>query len=136
MENKLHLVIYTPAGKYLEQDIDFLNVQSSDYNLGILPHHSPLVTTVKVSAMKIKDEEGYHMYAIGEGILKVEKDKTVLLLDSIESKDEIDIERALAAKSRAEERLANKKDLQGLDVKRAERALSRALARIKVGQSN
>lgn len=136
MENKLHLVIYTPTGKYLEQDIDFLNVQSSDYNLGILPHHSPLVTTVKVSAMKIKDEEGYHMYAIGEGILKVEKDKTVLLLDSIESKDEIDIERALAAKSRAEERLANKKDLQGLDVKRAERALSRALARIKVGQSN
>lgn len=136
MENKLHLVIYTPTGKYLEQDIDFLNVQSSDYNLGILPHHSPLVTTVKVSAMKIKDEEGYHMYAIGDGILKVEKDKTVLLLDSIESKDEIDIERALAAKSRAEERLANKKDLQGLDVKRAERALSRALARIKVGQSN
>lgn len=136
MCDKLHLLIYTPVGKYLEQDVDFLNVQSTDFNLGILPHHSPLVTTVKISAMKIKDDEGSHIYAIGEGILRVEKDKTVLLLDSIESKDEIDIQRALAAKARAEERLANKKDLTGLDVKRAERALSRALTRIKVSQNN
>lgn len=136
MADKLHLIIYTPIGKYLEQDVDFLNVQSTEYNLGILPHHSPLVTTVKVSPMKIVDEEGSHLFAIGNGILRIEKDKTVLLLDSIESKDEIDIERALAAKARAEERLTNKKDLNGLDVKRAERALSRALTRIKVSQNS
>ena len=85
-----------------------------------------------LSEMKIRIHGTYFYYAISDGVLHVKKDETVLLLNSIERSDEIDVDRANKAKERAEQRLLRKYDDDEVDVIRAESALKRALNRIKV----
>ena len=123
------LEIYTPYGKYFDRYVNELVVQTEEYVLGILPNHSPLVAKVKTSKMEIIQNGEKTCYAIGEGLLNVTKDGVTLLVESIESKDQIDIERAKQAKSRAEERL---KEPLNIDIERATKALIRANNRISI----
>ena len=123
------LEIYTPFGKYFDRNVDELVIQSDDYVLGILPNHAPLIAKVKTSKMYIIQNGERKCYAIGEGLINVSKDGVVLLLESIEGKKEIDIERAKNAKKRAEERLELRVNI---DLERAQRALIRAKTRIDV----
>ena len=123
------LEIFTPFGKYYDRYVDELVIQTDDYVLGILPNHTPLVSKVKISKMYIIQNGNKKCYAIGEGLLNITKDGVTLLLESIESKDDIDIDRAKDAKKRAEQRLAT---LVNIDVERAQRALNRANNRISV----
>ena len=123
------LEIYTPFGKYYDRYVDELIVQSDDFVLGILPNHAPLVSKVKVSKMFIIQNGDRKCYAIGEGLINITKDGVTLVLESFESKNDIDIDRARDAKKRAEERLAT---LVNIDVERAQRALNRANNRISV----
>ena len=127
--NTFLLEIYTPFGKYFDRNVDELIVQSDDYVLGILPNHAPLIAKVKTSKMYIIQNGERKCYAIGEGLINVSKDGVTLLLESIESKNDIDIDRAREAKRRAEERLALRVDI---DIERAQRALIRAKTRIDV----
>ncbi len=127
------LEIFTPFGKYYDRYVDELVIQTDDYVLGILPNHTPLVSKVKVSKMFIIQNGDRKCYAIGEGLLNISKDGVTLLLESIESKDDIDIDRARDAKKRAEERLAT---LVNIDVERAQRALNRANNRISVYEND
>ena len=123
------LEIFTPYGQYFDRYVDELVIQTEEYVLGILPNHTPLVAKVKTSKMEIIQNGQKKCYAIAEGLLNVKKDGVVLLVDSIESKDEIDINRAKEAKRRAEERL---KEPLNIDVERATRALIRANNRISM----
>ncbi len=123
------LEIYTPYGKYLDRYVNELVIQTEEYVLGILPNHTPLVAKVKTSKMEIIQNGEKKCYAIAEGLLNVKKDSVTLLVESIESKEEIDIERARQAKSRAEERLKQPLDI---DVERATKALIRANNRISI----
>ena len=123
------LEIYTPFGKYFDRNVDELIVQSDDYVLGILPNHAPLIAKVKTSKMYIIQNGERKCYAIGEGLINVSKDGVVLLLESIEGKKDIDINRAREAKRRAEERLEMRVNI---DLERAQRALNRAKTRIDV----
>ena len=123
------LEIFTPFGKYYDRYVDELVIQTDDYVLGILPNHTPLVSKVKVSKMFIIQNGDRKCYAIGEGLINITKDGVTLVLESIESKDDIDIDRARDAKKRAEERLAT---LVNIDVERAQKALNRANNRISV----
>ena len=127
------LEIYTPYGKYFDKYVNELVIQTEEYVLGILPNHSPLVAKVKTSKMEIVQNGEKKCYAIGEGLLNVKKDGVILLVESIESKEDIDIERAKQAKSRAEDRL--KKPLN-IDVERALKALARANNRISVYEND
>ena len=127
------LEIYTPYGKYFDRYVNELVVQTEEYVLGILPNHSPLVAKVKTSKMEIIQNGEKTCYAIGEGLLNVKKESVVLLVASIESKDEIDIDRAREAKKRAEERLG---EPLNIDVERATRALIRANNRIAVYEND
>lgn len=127
------LEIYTPYGKYFDRYVDELVVQTEEYVLGILPNHSPLVAKVKTSKMEIIQNGQKKCYAIGEGLLNVKKESVVLLVASIESKDEIDIDRAREAKKRAEERLG---EPLNIDIERAMRALIRANNRIAVYEND
>ena len=131
MEHNFQLTIYTPHGKYLSATVDYLSVKSSVSVIGILPNHAPLVSTLEISRMTIKMGNKTFQYAIGGGVINIKKNtEVVLMLDSIERSDEIDLARAKAAKQRAEA-LLNQKS-QEVDVKRAKAALSRALNRISV----
>ena len=123
------LEIYTPYGKYFDRYVNELVIQTEEYVLGILPNHTPLVAKVKTSKMEIIQNGEKKCYAIAEGLLNVKKDSVTLLVESIESKGEIDIERARQAKSRAEERL---KQPLNIDVERATKALIRANNRISI----
>ena len=127
------LEIFTPFGKYFDRYVEELVIQTDDYVLGILPNHTPLVSKVKISKMYIIQNGDKKCYAIGEGLLNITKDGVTLLLESIESKDDIDIDRAKDAKKRAEQRLAT---LMNIDVERAQRALNRANNRISVYEND
>lgn len=132
MNKTLPLKVFTPFGLYLNKDVEFLSVQTTEYKIGILPGHTDLITTVAISKMEITFDGHTVEYAVGGGILKIENKEVTLLLNSIESKDEIDLARAVDAKTRAEKRL---EESDGVDVKRAELALSRAINRINVKQN-
>ena len=123
------LEIFTPYGKYFDRYVDELVIQTDEYVLGILPNHTPLIAKVKTSKMEIIQNGERKLYAIADGMINVKKDGVVLLVDAIENKEEIDIERAKAAKNRAEERL---KEPLNIDIDRATRALIRANNRISV----
>ena len=123
------LEIYTPYGKYFDRYVNELVIQTEEYVLGILPNHAPLVAKVKTGKMEIVQNGERKCYANGEGLINVKKDGVILIVDSVERKDEIDIDRAKEAKKRAEERL---KEPLNIDVERATRALIRANNRIAI----
>ena len=129
--NTFKLNIYTPLGLYLSTDVEFLNVRSEKYNLGILPHHAPLISTLVTSNMFITINGNKLGYAISDGIIKVDQNGDVdLVLNSIESENEIDLDRALRAKSRAESRLKETNDPNL--IASSKKALARALNRIRL----
>ncbi|MBP5574541.1 MAG: ATP synthase F1 subunit epsilon [Bacilli bacterium] len=123
------LEIYTPYGKYFDRYVNELVIQTEEYVLGILPNHAPLVAKVKTGKMEIVQNGERKCYANGEGLINVKKDGVTLIVDSVERKDEIDIDRAKEAKKRAEERL---REPLNIDVERATRALIRANNRIAI----
>ena len=136
MEKCIAVEIYTPYGKYLATECDYLSLSTEVGVIGILPNHAPLVSTVIVSKLTIRKDKKESLFAIGKGVIHIKKDhKVVLLVDSIESKSEIDVARAREAKLRAEKRL-KESHKDEIDVLRAKAALSRALNRLAVSDNN
>ncbi len=122
--------IVTPNGLYRETECSILNVRTIDGQRGILSNHMPLVTMLDIGKMSFVTEQGREEFAVAGGMLYFKDNLATLLVDAIESKEEIDVNRALEAKKRAEERLM-KKDVN-IDIRRAELALKRAINRISV----
>lgn len=122
--------VITPQAKVRLINTSILNLVSPDGQMGLLSHHMPIITMVKISKMSTIEEDGRHEYAVAGGVLFYKDNEATLLADAFESQEEIDLERALAAKERAEERL-NSQD-PDTDLKRAKIALTKALNRISV----
>ena len=124
------LNIFTPTKKYLNAEIVYLYFSNGKYRLGITPNHAPIISTVDICiiTIKMKDNQEFS-YTVSGGIIYVEKENITLLVNSIERSDEIDLNRAIEAKKRAEEKLLNK-DLY--DQKRANLSLLRAINRISL----
>lgn len=122
--------IVTPERKVYAETANMVSVKGVDGELGILPNHIPLVTPLRIAPVTIKRDGKVDVIAVGGGFIEVRKDKVVILAESAELANEIDVNRAQAAKQRAEERLAAKRD--EIDFKRAELALQRATNRIDV----
>ena len=125
--------IITPTGLYREVETSILNVVTTDGARGVLTNHVPLVTMLKISKMSTIENNIREEYAINGGMLYFKDNLATILTDSCEHSSEIDVERALAAKQRAEERLAHP---DNIDIRRAEAALSRAINRINVSGRN
>lgn len=126
----IHCRVVTPSGVYKEMDTTILNVVSTDGQLGILPKHIPLVTMLKISEMTTVENGSRESYAISGGLLYFENDQAMILVDSIENKKDIDLERAKAAMERAQDRLNSKR--ADIDMVRAQAALLRAINRVKI----
>jgi F-type H+-transporting ATPase subunit epsilon len=125
------LEIVTPERKVYAQDANMVIVKGVEGELGILPNHIPLVTPLKVAPVTVKRGRESDHIAVHGGFIEVRKDKVVILAESAELPEDIDVERARSAKQRAEQRLAgNKRD--EIDFRRAEAALQRALNRLEV----
>ena len=125
------LDIVTAEKVIYSDDVDEVIAPGFEGELGILPHHAPLMTTLKPGELRIKKGGEEVSLAISGGFLEVRPDKVVILADAAERVEEIDIHRAEEAKRRAEERLA-RRHAPGVDETRAEAALERALTRLKV----
>ena len=98
--------------------------------LGILPHHAPLMTTLKPGELVARKGAQDYSMAISGGYLEVLPDRIIVLADEAERAEEIDIARAEAARKRAQEQLAH--PASQVEAAAAEAALRRAIARIEV----
>ena len=122
--------IVTPTGLYVELPTEILNIGTIDGERGILPNHMPIVLALDISKMCLVNNGKRTYYAIGGGMLYFSDNVATILVDSIESQEEIDLSRAEAAKERASKRLESKDE--NIDIKRAEIALKKAINRISV----
>lgn len=115
-------------------DVDVVVAPGVEGQLGILPHHAPLMTTLRPGELRARRGGEEFSLAISGGFLEVRPDRVIILADAAERAEEIDIARAEQAKRRAEQRLVEQ-HAAGLDVTRAEAALHRSLVRLKVAET-
>ena len=126
--------IVTAERIVFDGDVDMVVAPGLEGQLGILPHHAPLITALSFGELML-DREGQEdeFIAIGGGFMEVGPDLVTILADSAERADEIDEERAEDARLRAEETMAQKQR-EDADLARAEAALRRSVIRLKVAQ--
>ena len=129
MENKVKLEIITPQGLIVGEEVDEVVCSGSEGEFGVLPGHVPFFTTLKIGMLSYKKGNASQHVFVNWGYAEVGPDRVMILADSAEKSDEIDIERARAAMKRAEERL---KQAAEIDFARASSALERAVSRIMV----
>ena len=128
MAEMFELKIIEPDGMFYEGQASFLEFASVMGEMGVYANHIPLTTILAPGVVKIHNDGQVKKAAVMGGFIEIQKDRITVMAENAEWPDEIDVERAKAAKKRAEERL-QKKDA-GLDTARAEAALKRAMARI------
>ena len=126
----INVEIITPNGPYKTLETPTLTIGTIDGERGLLEHHMPIVLMLEISKLVTIENDVKNYYAISGGMLYFENGKAKILVDSIEHKDEIDVDRAQKAKIRAENHL-NSQDSQ-TDIKRAELALKRSMNRLRV----
>jgi F-type H+-transporting ATPase subunit epsilon len=129
----LHLEIVTIERKVFDDEVNMVIAPGSEGMLGILPRHTPLLTALNYGELQIKKEgQEDQFFAIGGGFMEVQPHHVVVLADSAEHAEEIDVERAEAARRRAEESLARAPE--ELELEQAEAALRRSVIRLKVAE--
>ncbi|EGG37439.1 F0F1 ATP synthase subunit epsilon [Paenibacillus sp. HGF5] len=126
------LEIVTPDRLVYSEQVNSVTVRGVEGELGILPGHISFVTPLQIAPVFVKIGNERTPFAVQGGFVEVRKDKIVVLAESAERAGEIDLERAEAAKERAETRLHAKGRQDEVDHRRAELALQRAMNRIKV----
>lgn len=120
--------IITPDRIFFTGEADFLEFATMEGEIGVYKDHIPMTTVLAPGIVTIHNGEEEKTAAVHAGFAEILGDKITLLAELAEWPDEIDVERAEAAKGRAEERLANRSE--DIDVMRAEFALRKALIRI------
>jgi len=125
--------IVTPDGPVYEDEVEMVSTKAVSGELGILPGHVPLVAPLAIGSIRLQKGGKTDFVAVSGGFLEVRPDKVTVLAQTAERAEEIDIDRAIAAKKRAEERL-RQKNQSNIDFKRAEMALRKAINRIEVAQ--
>lgn len=125
--------VVTPDGPVYESDVEMVSTKASTGELGILPGHIPMVAPLQIGAVRLKNGSNNEFIAVSGGFLEVRPEQVTILAQSAEQSSEIDLERALKAKERAEQRLRERQQ-ENVDFKRAELALQRAINRISVAE--
>jgi F-type H+-transporting ATPase subunit epsilon len=126
------LEIVTAERMVFSDDVSAVIAWGVEGQLGILPHHAPLMTMLQPGDILIRKDKEEEFFAISGGFLEVRPDKVIILADACERVDEIDIARAEEAKKRAQETM--KAAPLSADAAAAEAALRRSLARLKVAE--
>jgi F-type H+-transporting ATPase subunit epsilon len=129
----IKLDIVTAERVVYSEEVDEVIAPGAEGQLGILPHHAPLMTILTAGELVVRKGGAEDSLAISGGFLEVRPDRVIVLADQAERAEEIDESRAEAAKQRAEERLRDQR-VEGLDASRAEAALRRAIARLSVAE--
>jgi F-type H+-transporting ATPase subunit epsilon len=123
--------ILTPNGPVFNGLVESINLPGTQGNFQVLHNHASLMSGLEIGVVTI-NEGGSNttQIAVSTGFVEVHDNKVVVLAESAEKKEQIDVQRAHESKKRAEERLKS----DNIDLGRAEAALHRAINRIKLAQ--
>jgi F-type H+-transporting ATPase subunit epsilon len=129
----LLLEIVTPERQVFSDQVDSVVVPGSLGELGVLPHHAPLVSTLGVGELRIRKGGSEEFFAIVGGFLQVRPDKVVVMAETADIASEIDVAKAEEARREAERALEGGYQ-EGADLAAARAALQQALLRIRVAE--
>lgn len=130
--NIFKVEIITPDRVFYTGEADMIEFNTADGQIGVYKNHIPLTTVIEPGVVIIHDGEHQKVAAIHAGFAEILGEKVTLLAEMAEWPEEIDVNRAEAAKERAEERISAKATTT--DLKRAEFALHKALTRIDAAE--
>lgn len=134
MARTFHLEIIATDRIFFSGEAEHLVITAIDGLLGILPGHEPLVTSLPTGEMKYLVDGKWRYAAISEGFIQVMPDSSIILADTCELPEEIDIKRAEEAKARAEELLRQKQSIK--EYYETQAALNRAINRLKISNKH
>jgi len=129
----LQLDIVTPERLAYSDDVDSVVAPGVEGELGILPHHAPLLTTLGLGELRIRKGGTEESFAIAGGFLQVRPDRVVVLAETADMASEIDLQRAEEARRQAEQALEGG-FVEGADLAAARAQLQAALIRIRVAE--
>ena len=129
----IRLEIVTPERLVYEDDVDTVTLPGIEGELGVLPHHAPLVTTLGLGELRIRKAGSEEDFAIVGGFLQVRPDRVVVMAETADMASEIDLEKAQEARREAERALEGGYQ-EGADLAAARAALQQALLRIRVAE--
>lgn len=134
MAKTFYLEIIASDRVFYKGDCEHLVITAIDGLLGILAGHEPLVTSLPTGELKYMVNGEWRYAAISEGFIEVMPDKSIILADSCELPEEIDIKRAEEARERAQEMLRQKQSIK--EYYETQAALNRAMNRLKISQKH
>ena len=133
MATPFRLTVLTPEKAVLDEDVEYIQVPGMLGYMGILAHHAAIISVLDPGKMTVRDTGGREtLYAVGGGFIEVSDNEAVVLADSMELADAIDVDRALKSADRARQRLAEAARDASIDKARADVALRRALNRMAI----
>ncbi|MGC9140763.1 MAG: F0F1 ATP synthase subunit epsilon [Caldimicrobium sp.] len=132
---RIFLEVITPERVVVSEEVDIVTAPGVEGEFGVLANHAPMVAAVKIGPLRYRIGEREEWLAISGGFCKVFGNKITFLVEAAERAYEIDVERALRAKERAEKRLQEYQiKAEQIDYARARAALQRALTRLLVAE--
>jgi len=132
--DKLHLMVVTPARVVLQKDVDSVVAPGSEGEFGVLPGHVSFLSGIVPGELRYTAGSEKESLSVSTGFAEVFRNRVSILVDAAEKASEIDAERARKSMERARERLSHDRSDKDIDFTRAEAALRRAVARLKVVQ--
>ncbi len=129
----IQLEIVTPERLAYSDEVDAVTLPGGEGEIGVLPHHAPLVSTLGVGELRIRKGGTEESFAIAGGFLQVLPDKVVVMAETADMASEIDLEKALEARKEAERALETGY-VEGADLSTARAALQAALLRERLAQ--
>jgi F-type H+-transporting ATPase subunit epsilon len=130
----LHLEVVTPDKVLVSQDVETVVAPGLMGEFGVLEGHVPFLTGIVPGEVRYTASGKTERFAVSGGFAEVSNNKVSVLVNAAEKATEIDLQRARAAMERARDRLAKERGAEDTDFLRAEVALKRAIARIKVAE--
>ena len=131
-EAPIDLTIVSPERAVVHEQVDELQIPGAEGYFGVLPGHAPLFSELSVGEVAYHKADRWFFLAVAWGFVEVQPNQVRILAETAERAHEIDVDRALRAKQRAEERIA--RGGEDVDYSRALVALERAMIRIQVGR--
>ncbi|MGE4560545.1 MAG: F0F1 ATP synthase subunit epsilon [Desulfobulbus sp.] len=132
---QIQLEVVTPSGAVVSEEVDIVTAPGVGGEFGVLANHAPFLSTIKTGTLSFKKDRVSKFLMVTGGFAEVSNNKITFLVESAESGNDIDVERAMRARERAEKRLAQaQQSTEKINRVRAEASLQRAVARIRTAE--
>ena len=135
MAETIRLEVVTPSGAVVSEDVDIVMAPGYLGEFGVLANHAALLGTIMTGVLSYKQGGKEENLMVNGGFCEVSDNKITFLAESAERGKDIDVDRAMRAKERAERRIAEaKQKKEEIDLVRAEAALQRSIARLRLSK--